>query len=381
MKKVFSLLVIIMVFYACEKDNSLSQVYIPEMYPVEVDGKWGYINAEGDMVLEPQFDYAYGFKFGLAAVRIDNHWGFMGDDGKMKIEPRFFQVGAFTADGLALAKTQDGVGYINRDGDIVIDCQYWKGREFSDGMAIVKDGYDYAAINTNGELIIPAEYSYITDFSDGHAWIQLESYTRGKWTIVNRNGEQVTDRSYYPCTYKEERPGGYNTITTLPHFSEGTATVQIYGKNCYVDTDGYVVLETSFDFISAFHSGMAFVGKDDNFGFINKRGTLLYDSYGFDFFSFFEGEYAPVKNHNEKWGIIDKNNRTVVSFDYKVCLNFEGDLAVVWFYDGNWGYVNKSDEVVWKSDSEGTYIPANHDDNPNVSDKKSFGQYKKELSL
>jgi hypothetical protein len=35
---------------------------------VQVGGKWGYINKEGNMVIKPQFDSAVPFSEGLAVV-------------------------------------------------------------------------------------------------------------------------------------------------------------------------------------------------------------------------------------------------------------------------------------------------------------------------
>jgi hypothetical protein len=38
------------------------------LFPILLNGKWGYINANGDVVIEPQFDSAGEFREGLAVV-------------------------------------------------------------------------------------------------------------------------------------------------------------------------------------------------------------------------------------------------------------------------------------------------------------------------
>ena len=41
------------------------------------DGRFGYIDPEGNMVIEPRFDIAYIFRDGLAPVRTGDKWGFI----------------------------------------------------------------------------------------------------------------------------------------------------------------------------------------------------------------------------------------------------------------------------------------------------------------
>src|SRR5712692_7147714 len=48
----------------------------------EENGKWGYIDKTGKMIISPQFDQAWGFQEGLAAVKIHSEdgngkWGFI----------------------------------------------------------------------------------------------------------------------------------------------------------------------------------------------------------------------------------------------------------------------------------------------------------------
>ena len=56
---------------------------------VMIDDKWGFVNASGEMVIEPQYEDARSFSNGFAAVMQDDKWGFIDMSGKMVIEPQF----------------------------------------------------------------------------------------------------------------------------------------------------------------------------------------------------------------------------------------------------------------------------------------------------
>ena len=84
-----------------------------ELVGVVLDGKWGFIDRNGHMVIYPQFDSVRLFFEGLAAVEKDDNWGFIDQDGRMIISPQFDYVGDFE-DGLAWALTNDKYGVIDR---------------------------------------------------------------------------------------------------------------------------------------------------------------------------------------------------------------------------------------------------------------------------
>lgn len=53
------------------------------LFPIKKDGKWGYIDKTGKVVIEPQFDRAAGFSEGLAFVWIGNKGGWIDKTGNI----------------------------------------------------------------------------------------------------------------------------------------------------------------------------------------------------------------------------------------------------------------------------------------------------------
>ena len=74
-------------------------------YPINVNGKYGFIDKRGHLTVNPQFDDAEQFNDGYAAVRMNDKWGYIDHAGKLAITPQYDFADPFS-DGLALT----GVG-------------------------------------------------------------------------------------------------------------------------------------------------------------------------------------------------------------------------------------------------------------------------------
>ena len=124
------------------------------LYPVRVDGQWGFIDAKGTMVIEPSYAWAGGFCDGLGLVQFPSDLdGFVDATGEVAIPARFEAARPFH-DGLAPACQHGAWGFIDTKGDYVIRPQYESAGPFNDGLAVVetKEGWGY--INTAGDFVI-----------------------------------------------------------------------------------------------------------------------------------------------------------------------------------------------------------------------------------
>lgn len=87
---------------------------------VRKDGKWGYIDTEGNVRIDFTFDEALSFGQHLAAVKIGDMWGYINTQGKQVIEPIFYSARSFSG-GCAPVKTENGwqfISLIEYEGDM-----------------------------------------------------------------------------------------------------------------------------------------------------------------------------------------------------------------------------------------------------------------------
>jgi hypothetical protein len=195
------------------------------LLPVKVSGKWGYINTNGQLVIDPQFDYAGNFRQGRAVICLgkpcswwdvdsssgsDERWGYIDAAGKMVITPQYGKAAEFS-EGLASVCTGDcssnptkafSRGYIDRDGKTVIAMQFGIASNFSQGLAQVcvgtclwkeKEGYSgkFGFIDHTGRFVINPQYDNAFDFKNGFAQIIVGHGDEAKTGYVDKTGKVI----------------------------------------------------------------------------------------------------------------------------------------------------------------------------------------------
>ena len=75
---------------------------------VKKNGLWGFADASGAWVIEPQYEDACSFASGYAAVKQDGLWGFINEQNELVIEPAFLEADVFNGNGGVMVRTQEG---------------------------------------------------------------------------------------------------------------------------------------------------------------------------------------------------------------------------------------------------------------------------------
>jgi hypothetical protein len=184
---------------------------------------------------------------------------------------------------------------------------------FSEGLAFVmKRDRSSGYINKNGEFVLNFQEYNGEPFSESFASVSNNSLRSG---FINRNGEMKIDFLY----------------ESVGKFSEGLANVfkgQLYG---YVDTSGKFKIQPNFDFANPFKEGRAFVGflYPEEFvtrwAIIDTAGRFITNYIFPQIWDFSEG-MAAVRDNNA-WGFIDKSGEFVIPPQYLYTASFVDGLG------------------------------------------------------
>ncbi len=128
---------------------------------VKIGKQWGYIDHKGSIVINPQFDAVQPFKNGLASVRQGSMWGAINKEGVFIINPQFDDLGVFSKNGLAYFKQNGQYGYVDKKGKIVINPQFDYASDFYGDIAFVEFDQKCGAIDESGKYVINPQFDAI----------------------------------------------------------------------------------------------------------------------------------------------------------------------------------------------------------------------------
>ncbi len=101
-------------------DNAKMEGYNDGLAAVVYEGKWGFVNTKGEIVIPFEYEEVTSFSEGKAAVLMDGYWGYVDTAGEFAVLPEFEQAGAFyklKGRPVALAKEGDMPPLEEEDGE------------------------------------------------------------------------------------------------------------------------------------------------------------------------------------------------------------------------------------------------------------------------
>ncbi len=331
------------------------QVHIANVFPIFPafqDGKWGYIDDSGRMLLSPQYDLALDFSEGLAGVKVGDTFDYIDVYGEGLFRSSYFyqDIGYFE-DGLAPVKAAvqdlgDRFGYIDKAGRRVIDLNFTEAFSFSEGRAVVRTstqalGWGY--IDTAGNLIGPAIHADAMSFSEGLAPV-LDAVQNGMlWGYIDRNGNQAIAPQFM-----EAHP-----------FRDGLAAVGSgaqYASFGFINRSGTMVLPAIYDEVTDFSEGLAAVKQaaqelGEVWSLIDSSGQRVADlarpkgNPQIEEVRAFAGGLARARMEG-KWGYLDHSGSFAITPQFTMAQDFQHGLAYVQL-DGKEGYINPTGGFVW----------------------------------
>ncbi len=322
--------------------GAMAQTFITQYKPY--GGKlWGYINQNGETVIEPIYKKCYKFsESGLAPIYESKKFSFINTKGEkitteingFKLIEGFVGFGGLEGynDGLVAVMKDKKWGFLDTEGNIVIELKYDKVGIFNNGASIAKIGTDFFILRKNGEetqivaedivdvkhiingfapyansakqsgfigangkVIIPAKFASVGYFTDELAWAKTADKKLG---YINKTGEWIIEPQFLAAkdfgivsglarvktasgwTYvnKAGEIININDTEVWGDFSDGLAKGKKAGKTGYYNNKGVWIIAPELEAGKDFKNGFAAVKKGGKWGFVNTSGEWVIEA-------------------------------------------------------------------------------------------------------
>ncbi len=293
------------------------------------DGKYGYIDHTGKILIPPQFIWAEDFWRGLGTVYVCGRYASIDSSGNL-LPLRI------AAEGRLEPWEKGGKwGFVDSSGTFKVDPQFEKVLPFSQGFAAVRKGDKWGFIDKSGTMVIPATFKSAYYFREGVASAETESGD----VLIDAKGKVLASGFHFLELVAEGR---------VP------VTKENWG---YLDLQGRIVIPLIYDHASSFSEGLGAVRKDGKWGYVDRDGKVVIPLKFDDAGSFASG-LAPAKI-GEQSGFINRSGEFVFLLEFRQAAGFltydqedqlfiaPSDVSRFWTSDDKFGYVNTSGEVIW----------------------------------
>ena len=153
------------------------------------NGRWGYVDEDGDWVIKPRYtDAAEDFCEGLALVRLDEKSGFIDQTGK-EVVPCIYDYAWDFCEGFARVELDDKRGYIKPDGSWLVKPKFDDAEDFSEGFAAVKLDGKWGYIKSDGKWLVKPRFYDAGPFEYGIAVVEDDDFY-----VIDKTGKRALAR-------------------------------------------------------------------------------------------------------------------------------------------------------------------------------------------
>ena len=271
--------------------NRTAYEYMTAIYDSAVQvrraGLWGLAGSGGDLLLPCEYEKISTFSVDRAIVKKDGEIYAVNIDNNRiaKLNDYAEDFGNLAYDRIPLLI--DG-SWRRATGDFSVGtASFEQSGMYSEGFAAAKTDGKWGVVDTAFEWLIPPEYDGIIQDELGRCCARYAVFAKkNNKVFLFIKGRQIGD------VFDDARPFS-------PH---GYAAVKRSGKWGFIDIDGVVVVDFTFDDALSFGQHLAAVKQGEFWGYIGLSGSIVIDPVFFEAKSF-SGGSAPVLTERG-WQII-----------------------------------------------------------------------------
>lgn len=295
------------------------------------------------------------------------NWTFIDTDGKTS--GRTYELLGCLHEGRAIYCVQDSTrnlhGYVDENGQIVIEARYSTATDFSDGLAWVsKPDSSLMVIDRNGNTVFRCPEAYTAEiFGNGCAKV---SDLSGNIKILDRTGSEITfpeavenvsevddgfviarsnDHSrLYRMDKKEFKPVEELDKFNISDFYGGwnLAVTESNGKFGLVNLKGEYIVNPRYKDLMRCNNLIAFMNDKKKIGFLDKHGEeVIPAKYKAMQKPVWGSRYIAVSTSGSRWQIIDEKGEPIIAAKYDKIMPLNKTIFAV-MKDDKWGLADAS---------------------------------------
>lgn len=163
---------------------------------VKIDGKYGFVDPNGDLRIANRYEAIGSFNNGLAPVKILGKWGFVNKAEQIIIQPRYEDVtchpeGLFTV-------IQDGkYGIVNNEGNAVVRPEFDLIEKLESGTYAAHQNENIGLFSKYGKILILPRFDSIKDLGNGFIVVSR----KGKYGLLTTEGLNIIPMIYDAIVY------------------------------------------------------------------------------------------------------------------------------------------------------------------------------------
>lgn len=325
--------------------NTQKEIYVESVkvinkkfYKIELDGKYGLLNKEGEIVIDIENDFIQGNETDILVKSNKNWYLYDMDLNKKELKGNYEDIELGIKNHLYV-KNNEKLGIINTKEEYKTNFIYTHFMSLSNNILIgyTKDktyfinlekgiekkiDYDNFSSEIDGKIMVlkNGKIGYITDlgeeiikpiyeggflFKKGKDFIHVKK--EHKWYLLNLDGI-LKELSY----------------EDIGEYSEGYMVAELNGRFGYIDEKGNIKIPFDYLIANNFKNELAIIAKESGFGVINKKNKEIIDPI-YDAIEIIK-DYIYVFKDN-KFGIFSTTGKTILPLKYKKLGKINEDLV------------------------------------------------------
>lgn len=153
---------------------------------------YGYRGPEGQTVIEPRFERAEEFSDGLALVYAMGRYGYIDHTGRVKISIRWTRATSFAERRAFVAELTPELdqhyALIDTEGRQLTTFRFHQARPFSEGLAEVAVKGLWGYVDLDGDWVVEPQFCETEPYHGGRAWVSHPEH--GEY-YINRAGRRL----------------------------------------------------------------------------------------------------------------------------------------------------------------------------------------------